>query len=178
MTHKTHWRKFIETNYLGGFDLADGKGGFKEITATINRVQKETVKNQQGKDEDVLTLHFDGLKPMILNVTNSKTMAKLTGSAYVEDWVGRSIIIGTEKVKAFGDTHDALRIRNRLPVSTVSAGKCTDCQGDIVAVGKVTAEQVKKGTVKTWGDPLCLDCAQKRKEAKDATNTSTETEQK
>ena len=96
-THKTHWRKFIETNYLGGFDLADGKGGFREITATISRVQKETVKNQQGKDEDVLTLHFDGLKPMILNVTNSKTMAKLTGSAYVEDWVGRSIIIGTEK---------------------------------------------------------------------------------
>ena len=177
MTHKTHWRKFIETNYLGGFDLADGKGGFREITATINRVQKETVKNKKGKDEDVLTLHFDGLKPMILNVTNSKTMAKLTGSAYVEDWVGRSIIIGTENGTWFGENTDALRIRNRLPVSTVSAGKCKDCQGDILAVGKVTAEQVKKGTVKTWGDPLCLDCAQKRKEATDATNTSTETEQ-
>lgn len=172
---KTHWRKFIETNYLGGFDLADGKGGFREITATISRVQKETVKNQQGKDEDVLTLHFDGLKPMILNVTNSKTMAKLTGSAYVEDWVGRSIIIGTEKVKAFGDTHDALRIRNRLPVSTKSAGKCADCQGDIVAVGQVTAEQVKKGTEKTYGEPLCMDCAQIRKESTNANQTGTET---
>ena len=177
MTHKTHWRKFFETNYLGGFDLADGKGGFKEITATIKRVQKETVTNERGK-EDKLVLHFDGLKPMILNATNSKTMKKLTGSEYVEDWVGRTIIIGTENGTWFGENTDALRIRNRLPVSTVSAGKCTDCQGDIVAVGKVTAEQVKKGTVKTWGDPLCLDCAQKRKEAKDATNTSTETEQK
>lgn len=167
-THKTHWRKFIETNYLGGFDLADGKGGFREITATISRVQKETVKNQQGKDEDVLTLHFDGLKPMILNVTNSKTMAKLAGSAYVEDWVGQSIIIGTEKVKAFGDTHDALRIRNRLPVSTRSAGKCADCKGDIVAVGKVDAEQIKKGTQKTYGAALCWACANARKEETDA----------
>ena len=175
---KTHWREIKQTDFLGSHDLNDGSGGFREITATIKQAEKQKVKDINGDDSVELVLTFtDGLKPMILNVTNSRTLAKLFRSSYIEDWAGKKILIGTEKVKAFGEMHDALRIRKRLPVSTKSAGKCADCKGDIVAVGKVTAEQVKKGTVKTWGDPLCLNCAQKRKEANDATNTRTETEQ-
>ena len=175
---KTHWREIKQTDFLGSHDLNDGSGGFREITATIKQAEKQKVKDINGDDSVELVLTFtDGLKPMILNVTNSRTLAKLFRSSYIEDWAGKKILIGTEKVKAFGEMHDALRIRKRLPVSTKSAGKCADCKGDIVAVGKVTAEQVKKGTVKTWGDPLCLDCAQKRKEATDVTNTRTETEQ-
>lgn len=167
---KTHWRKFIETNYLGGFDLADGKGGFREITATINRVQKETVKNQQGKDEDVLTLHFDGLKPMILNVTNSKTMAKLTGSAYVEDWVGRSIIIGTEKVKAFGDTHDALRIRPYPPKKQAPSVNCVECGKPITPFEGAPVDVIIAKSTEELGQPTCVPCWKAKKEAANADN--------
>ena len=166
---KTHWREIKQTNFLGSHDLNDGSGGFREITTTIKQAKKQKVKDVNGDESTELVLTFaDGLKPMILNVTNSRTLGKLFKSSYIEDWAGKKIIIGTEKVKAFGDTHDALRIRNRLPVSTRSAGKCADCKGDIVAVGKVDAEQIKKGTQKTYGAALCWACANTRKEKTDA----------
>lgn len=162
---KTHWRKYLNTEYLGGFDLDDGKGGFKEITVTIKKAINEIVKEPAtGKNKEVLTIHFEeNVKPMILNVGNSKTLQKLSGSKYIENWSGLKIIIGTEKVKAFGEVHDALRIRDRLPESNVSAGKCTDCKMNILGAGAVTAEQVKEGTTKTYGVQLCLDCANERK---------------
>src|SRR3546814_8462444 len=37
------------------------------------------------------------LKPMILNATNSKTMAKLTGSPYIEDWGDTRITVYVER---------------------------------------------------------------------------------
>ena len=85
---KTHWRKYLNTDYLGGFDLDDGKGGFKEITATIKKAINEIVKEPAtGKNKEVLTIHFEeNVKPMILNVSNSKTLQKLSGSKYIENW--------------------------------------------------------------------------------------------
>lgn len=166
---KTHWREIKQTDHLGSHDLNDGSGGFREVTATIKQAKKQKVKDMNGDDSTELVLDFaDGLKPMILNVTNSRTLEKLFKSSYIEDWAGKKIIIGTEKVKAFGEMHNGLRIRNRLPVSTQSAGKCADCKGDIVAVGKVDAEQIKKGTQKTYGAALCWACANTRKEKTDA----------
>jgi len=50
--------------------------------------------------------------------------------------------------------------------STRSAGKCADCKGDIIAVGTVTAEQIKEGTQKTYGADLCWNCANIRKKEK------------
>ena len=170
---KTHWREIKQTDFLGNHDLNDGSGGFREITATIKQAKKQKVKDMNGDESTELVLDFaDGLKPMILNVTNSRMLAKLFKSSYIEDWAGKKIIIGTEKVKAWGEMHDGLRIRNRLPVSTQSAGKCADCKGDIVAVGKVTAEQSKEGTQKTYGADLRWDCAIKRK--KEATDVDEE----
>lgn len=164
---KTHWREIKQTDFLGSHDLNDGSGGFREITATIKQAEKQKVKDINGDDSVELVLTFtDGLKPMILNVTNSRTLAKLFKSSYIEDWAGKAILIGTEKVKAFGEMHDALRIRKRLPVSTKSAGKCADCKGDIVAVGMIKAEQIKEGTQKTYGADLCWNCANIRKKEK------------
>ena len=164
---KTHWREIKQTNYLGSHDLNDGSGGFQEITATIKQAKKQKVKDITGDESTELVLTFaDGLKPMILNVTNSRTLEKLFKSSYIEDWAGKKIIIGTEKVKAYGEMHDGLRIRNRLPVSTQSAGKCADCKGDIIAVGMIKAEQIKEGTQKTYGADLCWNCANKRKKEK------------
>ena len=34
---------------------------------------------------------------------------------YVEEWIGKQIVLGTEKVTAFGETTDALRIRAYKP---------------------------------------------------------------
>jgi len=162
---KTHWRTILTTEYLGGVDLDDGNGGHKDTVVTIEKALKENVMDQTGNKEACLVLHLVGLKPMILNVTNSKMLEKLFGTSYIEDWSGKKIQVGTEKVKAFGDVHDALRIRKFLPkTETKTVSKCTDCSKDIVAVGTTSAKVIVDGTTKTYGVPLCMDCAKKRKE--------------
>ena len=172
--NKTHWRKILDGVYLAGYDLDDGQGGFKEIQATIDYARRETAKDQQGKDEEVLVLHFkDGVKPMILNVTNSKTIEKLTGSSYLEDWSGKTIIIGTESVYAFGKQHDALRIRPRKVQSRPKvAEKCSICGELVIDQDGVLAEQIVTSSKQYFEKVLCLTHyraeAAKVKESEDA----------
>lgn len=106
----THWRKVRNPDYLGSYAMPpDGS----EIILTINKAQKESVAGTDGKKEDCLVIHFaePGWKPMILNSTNAKVIQKLAGTPYIERWGGVKVQIYTAKVKAFGDVHDALRIR-------------------------------------------------------------------
>ena len=161
---KTHWRTVLQTTYLGGADLDDGKNGHKDITVTIKSVGREKVKDQTGSEEECLVMRLVGLKPMILNTTNSKMLEKLFGTSYIEDWSGKKMQIGTEKVKAFGDVYDALRVRKFLPkIETKTVSQCTDCKADIIAVGTTSAKVIVDGTTKTYGVPLCMDCASIRK---------------
>jgi len=48
---------------------------------------------------------------MILNKTNCKTISKIYKCPYIEQWKNKKIQIFIDKVKAFGEVHDALRIR-------------------------------------------------------------------
>lgn len=166
---KTHWRKVLTTNYLGGFDLDDGNGGHKEITATIKKAVREKVKDQNGADSTELVLHFEGnLKPMILNVTNTKTVEKLVGSPYIEDWPGLQIIIGTDKVKAFGEIHNALRIRNKKVKETKREVQCNVCKETVPDKDGIEGHVIAAAYEKKYGVPLCFDCGQKRKETENA----------
>ncbi|MBQ2443125.1 MAG: hypothetical protein II498_07235, partial [Ruminococcus sp.] len=94
---------------------------------------------------------------MILNSTNMKTITKLFGTPYIEDWSGRRIQIGIEKVKAFGDVVDALRVRKFIPAENVP--KCESCGGEIQPRGNNSAEQIAAYTKKKYGQALCSTCA-------------------
>jgi hypothetical protein len=54
-----------------------------------------------------------GKKGMILNKTNCKIITKVLDTPYIDNWVGKSIIIYAAKVKAFGDMVEALRVKNQ-----------------------------------------------------------------
>lgn len=129
---KTHWRKIIESDYLAGADLFSEDGTFKPIQVTIKRAGKEQILNQQtGKKESELLCYFHEIKkPMILNVTNSKAIEKLAGTPHIEDWVGLRVEIGTQKVKAFNEVWDALRIK---PTKLGRAGEKRLPEGDMTA---------------------------------------------
>lgn len=106
----THWKKLRNPDYLGSYAMPpDGS----EVILTIKQARKEAVAGTDGKKEDCLVIHFTetGWKPMILNSTNAKMVQKLAGTPYIERWGGTRVQIYTAKVKAFGDVHDALRIR-------------------------------------------------------------------
>jgi len=104
---KTHWKKLQNPDYIGAYELEDGQ----DLTVRIKSVQTEQVKNSQGKSEDCCVARLDGHKPMILNVTNSKAIARLAGSPYIEDWSGLEITLYVAMVSAFGETVEALRVR-------------------------------------------------------------------
>lgn len=109
---KTHWKKQDDPNYLGAYSLMDGTT--KELTATIEKIVIEDVKNERGT-EKCRVMYLKGQKPMILNTTNSKAIEKALGTPYIEDWANKSIIIYVARIKAFGDEIDALRIKPSAP---------------------------------------------------------------
>lgn len=108
----THYRKVFDSPYLSSMDVVD------PITLSIARVTQEVDKTKKTKDV-FNTAYFaekfirpgEKLKPMILNATNSKMMAKITGSPFIEDWTGVRVTVYVEKGIKFGrDTVDGLRV--------------------------------------------------------------------
>lgn len=111
----THWKQNFNYKYTGAYELAPGE----ERTRTIQRTNTEDVVSTDGKSQKCFVAYFkDEAKPMVLNKTNCKTLAKLYGPQ-IEDWVGKAIIIKAEQVKAFGEVVDALRIKNVKPVQSI-----------------------------------------------------------
>ena len=80
---KTHWKQLMNPDYLGAYALPEGQ----DITVTIKFVQREEVTGEGGKKEMCTVAHIENNKPMILNVTNQKTIAKMYGP-YIEDCSG------------------------------------------------------------------------------------------
>ena len=152
----THWKKLMNPDYLGAYALEPGQ----DLIVTIKSVGNEEVTGTDGKKEICSVIHFyENYKPMILNATNNKTIAKLLKTPYIEQWVGKKIQVYVEKVKAFGEVWDALRIRPFLPVEKEL--KCADCGKKIEAFGKTSAEVVARHTLNTYGRMLCSVCATK-----------------
>ena len=146
-------------NYLGSWDLDDVPG--HELTLTIEQIKDEEVVTN-GKTENCTACHWTdkAYKPMILNVTNKKTLCKLYKTKDTEKLKGKAVVIGIEKVKAFGDIHDALRIRKRIPQTTSAVlPKCEKCKKDITASNNMTPEQVAAYTKSKYGKCLCAECA-------------------
>ncbi len=146
-------------NYLGSWDLDEQPN--REITLTIEKIIDEEVVTN-GKSEKCTVIHWTdkSFKPMIANITNKKTLCKLYKTKETEKFVGKSVIIGIDKVKAFGDIYDALRIRKRIPqLATEIKPKCENCGCDICASGRMTPDQVASYTKNKYGQCLCSNCA-------------------
>lgn len=156
----THWKKLTNPNYLGAYSIENGQ----DLILTIKYVQEEKVTGTDGKKDDCVVCHFvENAKPMILNATNMKTITKLYKTPYIEDWAGKKIQIGVEKVKAFGDVVEALRVRNKIPnVQQAELPKCEICGNEIQPLRSMAAEQVAAYTKSKYGQSLCSACATKK----------------
>jgi len=171
-TGQTHWKKLTDPNYLGSWDLQNGS-----IVATIKRVEQKLIFNQtKGKEEACVVAEFSdpGIKPMVLNKTNCKTIQKLTGTPFIEKWAGQRVEIKTEKVKAFGEVVDALRIGKTVPPQRESKRPdpapetCSDCGATVTEFGGYSPAQIAASTKSKYGRVLCAECAKKEKEKRGA----------
>lgn len=108
----THWKNLFPNKMmlLGSQNLNDKE----ELIAVIRSVDIQTIKSANGKDENVPVVLFENAPPMVLNITNTRTIASLYGECY-DQWAGKSIQIYATKIKAFGVEQTALRIREARP---------------------------------------------------------------
>jgi hypothetical protein len=111
MSEQTHWKQNFNYKYTGAYELAPGE----EKKLVIDRLVHEEVIGSNGKKEKCFVAYFKGqTKPMVLNKTNCKTIAKLYG-AFIEGWVNKAIIVCSRKVDAWGEEVEALRVKNVVP---------------------------------------------------------------
>jgi len=184
---KTHWKKNIDTNYLGSWDLQAPNGSYVEREVLITRVVREMLHDPSNNKKSAKNIaHISGgSKPMILNSTNCKMMAKLFKSPNVEDWANKHVVIYVEKVKAFGELHDSLRIKGKAASQTAPSATsqqhqkpaepppipCEDCgeyiQGFTHREDSYTAEQMAERSKAAHGKHLCLDCSGRTKARKE-----------
>lgn len=149
--------------FLGSWDLEELPN--KEITLTIAKIVDEDVIGNSGSKERCTVCYWKeaGVKPMVLNVCNKKMICKLHHTKDTEKLAGKAVVVGVDQVKAFGDVHDALRIRKRIP-KVAAAEKCADCGNDITGAMGKGADYIAAYTKKQFGGTcLCFGCAMKRK---------------
>jgi len=109
----THWRNLFENKsmLLGAHNLNPGE----ELIVEIKSINANgVIKDKKGKDTIAAIISFTNAPDMVLNVTNTQTIASLYGD-YTADWIGQSIQVYATKVKAFGKEQMALRIREAKP---------------------------------------------------------------
>lgn len=148
---KTHFKKLMNPKYFGSYEFAPGE---KKVL-TIDKVVQEDVQGADGKKEECIVCYFLNAKPMILNVTNCKAIAKAHGTSYIEEWSGKEVTLYTTQVSAFGQTVDAVRVEQSAPkpkpfmsddkfikaVESIQSGKTT--LDKILNVYQLSDEQLK-----------------------------------
>jgi hypothetical protein len=111
MENKTHFKKLLNPLYLGSHDLEPNK----DYKVTIEKIERDVeVIGEGGKKQKKAICHFvGGKKPMILNATNMKMIAVVTGSKFIEDWITKSVIIKVVQERTFGEMLDVIRVQNK-----------------------------------------------------------------
>lgn len=160
MSGKTHWKKLNNPDYIGAYALEPGEDMILEIAS----VREERYTGMDGKKEDGIIIRFAerNVKPMICNATNAKSITKVVGSPYIEDWKGHKIQLYATMVSAFGNMVEALRVREFQP--KLEEYICQDCGCTIVDTDEFLASSIAKSSSKKFGKTLCMDCAKKEKE--------------
>jgi hypothetical protein len=139
---KTHWKKWNNPDYIGAYSLGENT----EMNVTIEKVVRELVTGSGGKKEECTVAYLKGQKPMILNATNCKAIAKIYNSSFIEDWANKTITIYQTKIKAFGeDGIECLRIRPVKPTLPILEESDTKNWNKIKAALKnnFTIEQIR-----------------------------------
>lgn len=167
MAEKTHWKKCVsDPNYLGEADFGEKEEKILTI-GKVNASEKVMTKDEpKGKDKTVIHWIEQNVKPMIVNVTNAKAIEKVTGSGYIEDWVGHKIQLYIEHgIKAFGDVVNAVRVRPYKPKISDTKIFCEECKKEITPAHGMSAQQLADYTKQKYKKCLCAECGQKAAEA-------------
>ena len=142
---KTHWKKLHNPDYLGAWSIPEDK----DLILTIDFVNVEEVTGAGGRKEQLSVCHFkEKVKPLVLNVTNSRQIQSLHGTPFIEDWNGKQIALYSDTTMLAKEEVECVRIRAKIPnISKPSFSPEIDrWDGAVVSIadGKSTIEAIKK----------------------------------
>ena len=108
-----HWRMLMSSDKLHAADLQ----GRDHVVVIENVKQGEYPDHEDARKKIYKPdLYFRGKKkPLGLNSTNARTIAKLLGSNKTEDWIGKAITLYPTTTTAFGEEHECIRVRMKAP---------------------------------------------------------------
>lgn len=137
---RTHWKALVDPRYFGAYALPNGN----DLVVTIERVRSEEVTMMGGKKEVHSIMYLKGQKPMILNVTNSKSIHKLYGP-YIEDWSGKQITLYASTAKMGGEMVECVRVRPSVPVRQKQpiTGKRLEAAIEQIRAGTYTTKKLR-----------------------------------
>lgn len=119
-TPKHHYRNVFKSDHLGSADLEDFVEQGKKLIFTIKEVRQELGVKVAGKKGDFNIAYFvEPIKPLVLNVTNSKQIKTFAGgNPFVETWQNIPVeLYVDENVKAVtGGTTQGVRIKPVQPI--------------------------------------------------------------
>ncbi len=122
----TDYRKLYGKEWVGAWDLEDGK----DKTVTITAVAGGELTSIGGRKSKKPCLSIKGTeKKLAINSTNGKTIAAMYGK-FIEDWVGKRITLYKSSTRSpDGDGEvECVRIRPQAP-----AAKAPDAVPDATA---------------------------------------------
>lgn len=111
----THFRKFMDQELLGSWDLPEDR----DIVVTIAKVTGGELTGVGGKKSRKPVVTFVGKeKKMVFNVTNCKAVAGMYGN-HVEKWEGKKIALYVTTARDPGGGPDVpcIRVRPQVPAS-------------------------------------------------------------
>lgn len=106
--------EMIESKYLKQSDVED------EVTVTITKVGKANIAKEGDTPEYKWMIRFNEFtKPMVLNSTNIKRLARACNSEDTDEWTGKKVVLYVDHdVEFAGNVVGGLRIRGAAKAST------------------------------------------------------------
>ena len=122
MAELHHWRETLPGEYLGAYSLNGN-----DMVVTIKSAGAEVITGANGKKEQCLVLHFhENILNMVCNRTNAKTITKVLGTPYPEQWKGKKITLFPTTTKFGGEMMECIRVRPTAPkqAAPIMCEKC------------------------------------------------------
>ena len=152
-SQKHHWKEALPGEYLGAHSLNG-----QDMIVTIQSAAKEIITGANGKREECLVLHFrEQVMDMVCNRTNAKTITKVLGTPFLEDWSGKKIQLYPTTTKFGGEVVECIRVRTTAPKQAAPI-MCEICGKQIMPAANMSAERIASYGMKTFGKKLCSEC--------------------
>lgn len=89
--------KLKESKYLSKEDCSP------PLILTISGLSNTNMAKEGEPEENKYILHFsENVKPMVLNITNGKLIAHVTGEEDTDNWIGKKITLFHDRTVPFG----------------------------------------------------------------------------